>query len=254
MALWDLRAKHAGLHVSHLIGRRVDAVPIYASGGLRLSASIDQLQAEAAEMLSRGFRALKMSLGKANPAEDAARVRAVREAIGPDVKLMADANQQMTVASAIRLGRMIEGENLAWIEEPLPYTDHVGEAEIAAALDTPIASGETEYAGGLHDMLRLRSADLLMPDLQRMAGPTELIKFAHAAEAARIPISPHLFSEMSVSLVASLPNAVILEYMPWFKPLYREQIELDGEGRAIVPTRPGWGFSFDQAAIAHFRV
>jgi L-alanine-DL-glutamate epimerase-like enolase superfamily enzyme len=253
MALWDLRGKQAGLNVARLLGARAETVPIYASGGLRLSAGIDDLQAEAAEVLGRGFRALKMSLGKPDPADDVARVRAVREAVGQDVMLMADANQQLTVPGAIRLGRMLEEFRLAWIEEPVPYTDHEGEAAIAAALDTPIASGETEYRAGLLEMLKLRSADILMPDLQRLAGPTGLIALAQAAAARNVPVTPHLFTEMSLSLAAFLPNAMVLENMPWFRPLYRETLEMDPAGHAVVPTRPGWGFTFDPGAVAHFK-
>ena len=154
---------------------------------------------------------------------------------------MADSNQRLTVTSAIRLGRILEEYNLAWFEEPIPYHDHVGEAAIAAALDTPIASGETEYTSrGMLDMLQLKSADILMPDLQRMGGPTEFLKAAHLAEAFHTPVSSHLFPEMNLALLAAVSNAIYLEVMPWFTPLYRERIELDGEGRAIVPERPGW--------------
>jgi L-alanine-DL-glutamate epimerase-like enolase superfamily enzyme len=255
MALWDLRGKQAGLNVSRLIGACRDTVPIYRSGSLRLSSSIDQLQKEAAGFVKDGYRAMKMSLGKPSAREDVARVRAVREALGPDVRLMADCNQQFTADRAIRLGRQLEEFDLAWIEEPVPYHDHMAEAAVAAALDTPIASGESEYARfGMLDMLRNRSADILMPDLQRMGGPTEFLKVAHLAEAHNTPISPHLFTEMSLSLAAALPNAIYAEHMPWFAPLYGAPIELDGDGNAVVPTAPGWGYAFDPEAVARFAV
>ncbi|HUC17721.1 MAG TPA: mandelate racemase/muconate lactonizing enzyme family protein [Acetobacteraceae bacterium] len=250
MALWDLRGKAAGLNVARLLGACRTEVPAYASGGLWLSASIDELQREAEAFLQQGFRAMKMRLGKPSHDEDVARVRAVREAIGPDVPLMADANQHMTVTNAIRLGRRLEEFGLAWFEEPIRYDDHAGEAAIAAALDTPLASGETEYTSrGMLRMLEARSADILMPDLQRMGGPTEFLKAGHIAEAYAIPVSSHLYSEMSLPLLATLPNALILEHMPWFEELYGARIELDGNGHAKLPDRPGWGFSFDQAAV-----
>jgi L-alanine-DL-glutamate epimerase-like enolase superfamily enzyme len=252
-ALWDLRGKAAGLNVSRLIGACRTAVPVYNSSGLWITRSIDQLQREAGEFLKQGYRAMKMRLGKPDPKDDAARIRAVRDAIGPDIALMVDANQQLTVPRAIRLGRMLEEYNLAWFEEPIPYHDHAGEAAIAAALDTPIASGETEYTSrGMLEMLRLHAADILMPDLQRMGGPTEFLKAAHLAEALDTPVSSHLFPEMNLALLATVPNANYLEWMPWFAPLYRDGIELDGEGRAIVPTRPGWGFSFDPVAVRRY--
>jgi L-alanine-DL-glutamate epimerase-like enolase superfamily enzyme len=249
-ALWDLRGKAAGLNVAHLIGACRPAVPTYASGGLWLGSSIDDLQKEAAGFVARGFRAMKTRVGPADPERMVERVAAVREAVGPDIHLMVDANQQMSVKQAIRIGRMMEELNLTWFEEPVICHDHEGEARIAAALDTPIASGETVYTHrGILRMLDARSADVLMPDLQRMGGPTEFLKAGHLCEAYHIPCASHLFPEMSLPLLAALPGGYYLEHMPWFEAIYRERIELDTAGHAIVPDRPGWGFSFDPEAI-----
>lgn len=142
-ALWDLRGKAAGLNIAALIGQARTAVPTYASGGLWLDRSIDGLQAEAAAFVTAGFRAVKIRLAPGPLAVTEARVRAVRDAIGPDIRLMADANQQLTETDAIRMGRMLEPYGLTWFEEPLPAWDLAGLARVAAALDTPIASGET---------------------------------------------------------------------------------------------------------------
>jgi L-alanine-DL-glutamate epimerase-like enolase superfamily enzyme len=251
-ALWDLRGKAVGLPIYRLIGAHRSAVPTYASGGLWLSSSIDRLQEEAQGFVDVGFRAVKMRLGKPTIAEDVDRVRAVRAAIGPEIKLMADANQQLTVDGAIRLGRKLEEFDLTWFEEPLPAYDLEGVARVAAALDTPIASGETEYTRyGFRQMLELKSADVLMPDLQRVGGVTEFLRVAHMADAFDVPVSSHLFSEMSLQVLAGLANASYLEHMPWFAPLYRETLEIRG-GEAIVPERPGWGFSLDPAAIQRY--
>lgn len=253
MALWDLRAKAAGLNVSAMLGVCRKAVPVYHSGGLWLSRSIDELQREAADFVRGGYRAVKVRVGKFDCNADVARVRAVREAIGPDVALMADANQQLTVRDAIRLGRALEEFDLTWFEEPVFHADHEGEAAVAAALDTPIASGESVYTSdAIAHMLQRRSADVLMPDLQRMGGPSEFVKAARIADAYNKPVSPHLFPEMSLSLAASVPNATYIEYMPWLEPIYAERLEMDGEGRAVVPTAPGWGFRFDPAAITKY--
>lgn len=252
-ALWDLRGKAADLNVAHLIGACRSSVPTYASGGLWLGSSIDELQKEAAGFVARGFRAMKTRVGPTDPERMVERVAAVREAIGPDIGLMVDANQQMSVKQAIRIGRMMEELNLTWFEEPVICHDHEGEAQIAAALDTPIASGETVYTHrGILQMLEARSADVLMPDLQRMGGPTEFLKAGHLCEAYHIPCASHLFPEMSLPLLASLPGGYYLEHMPWFEPLYRERIELDADGNAIVPDRPGWGFSFDPDAVKRY--
>lgn len=252
-ALWDLRGKAAGLNVAHLIGACRSSVPIYASGGLWLGQSIDELQKEAADFVARGFRAMKTRVGPTDLERMAERVAAVREAVGPDIGLMVDANQQMSVKQAIRLGRMMEELNLTWFEEPVICHDHEGEAQISAALDTPIASGETVYTHrGILRMLEARAADVLMPDLQRMGGPTEFLKAGHLCEAYHIPCASHLFSEMSLALLAGLPNGYYLEHMPWSELIYRERIELDADGNAVVPERPGWGFSFDPDAIRRY--
>jgi L-alanine-DL-glutamate epimerase-like enolase superfamily enzyme len=252
-ALWDLRGKAAELNVAHLIGACRTSVPCYASGGLWLDSSIDELQKQASHLVARGFRAVKTRVGPREPDKMVARVRAVREAIGPKVGLMVDANQQMSVKQAIRIGRMMEDLNLTWFEEPVICHDHVGEAQVTAALETPVASGETVYTHrGVLAMLQARAADVVMPDLQRMGGPTEFLKAGHLCEAFNVPCAAHLFPEMSLSLLAALPSGSYLEHMPWFEKIYRDRIELDTNGDAVVPDRPGWGFSFDPDAMRRF--
>lgn len=250
-AMWDLRGKAAGLNIAALIGQARAAVPTYASGGLWLDRSIDELQREASDFVSQGFRAVKMRLAPGPLPPTEARVRAVREAIGPDILLMADANQQLTEVEAIRMGRMLEAYSLTWFEEPLPAYDLAGVARVAAALDTPIASGETEYTRyGFRDMLERRSADVLMPDLQRVGGVTEFVRVAHLAAAFDVPVSSHLFPEMSLSVLGGLGNASYLEHMPWLSPLYRQQLEVI-DGAVPIPDRPGWGFELDLAQFKH---
>jgi L-alanine-DL-glutamate epimerase-like enolase superfamily enzyme len=251
-ALWDLRGKSLGLNVAHVLGAYHAALPVYHSAGLWVTASIDELQRTAQQHLDAGFRAMKMRLvcDAQNPAQDVERVRAVREVVGPNVALMADANQKMVLPQALRLGRLLEVFNLEWLEEPVAAHDHVAEAQIAAALDTPIACGESLYTSkDVLDVMRLRSVDVLMPDLLRMGGPSEFLKAAQLADAFNIPVSSHTYPEMSLALLAASPNANFLEYMDWISPIYTERIELDEGGRAIVPDRPGWGFSFDAAVV-----
>ncbi len=254
MALWDLVGKAHGLSLCRLLGQRRDRVRAYHSGGLWVSLSIDELQAEARDFLAQGYRAMKMRLGKPEVAEDIERVAAVREAIGPDVDLMADANQGFTVNHAIRMGRALEPYNLVWFEEPVQAYDLAGSARVAAEIDTPIASGETEYARyGFRDMLERQSADVLMPDLERVGGVTEFVKVAHMADAFDIPVSPHVYTEQSLQLCGALSNINYSEMMPWFGPLYNEARELV-DGDLLVPDRPGLGFTFNPDAIGRYRV
>jgi L-alanine-DL-glutamate epimerase-like enolase superfamily enzyme len=249
-ALWDLLGKTAGLPLYRLLGGARDRVPAYHSGGLWLSRSPQELVEETQSFVSSGFKAMKMRLGHADPAVDVARVRMVREAIGPHVKLMADANQSLSESQAIRLGRALEPFDLTWFEEPLPAWDLDGLARVSAALDTPIASGETEYTRyGFRRMLELRAADVLMPDLQRVGGVSEFMRVGHMAESFDVPVSSHLFPETSIQLLGALANANYLEFMPWFSDLYNEKLSFD-HGDALVPERPGFGFTFDLDYIA----
>lgn len=255
MALWDLRGKAADRNVADLLGRTHASMPLYRSGGLRLSQSIDELQREASDFVAQGFRAMKMSLGSADPRVDRERVAAVREAIGPHVALMGDCNQQLDAERAIHLGRQLESFDLAWIEEPVPQRDLEASAQVAEALRTPIASGENAWLhADIQAMIRAGAADLLMPDLQRMAGPTELVRAARAAERAGLPVSLHLFSEMSVCLASAMPHAQWLEYMPWFAAIYEEPLRPDAAGRVSAPAAAGWGRAFDRDAVVRHRV
>jgi len=253
-ACWDIKGKAAGMSVGAMLGRARDRVRAYASGGLWASRSIEELQAEARDFVDQGFTAVKMRIGLPDIARDLERVAAVREAIGPGIDLMADANQGLTVNHAIRLGRGLEPYNLVWFEEPVQAYDLAGSARVAAALDTPIASGETEYARyGFQDMLERGSADVLMPDLERVGGVSEWMKVANMAAALDIPVSPHIFTEHSLQLCAAAPNVNYSEHMPWFTELFQERIEMEG-GDLLIPDRPGMGFTFDPDAVERFAV
>jgi L-alanine-DL-glutamate epimerase-like enolase superfamily enzyme len=251
-ALWDALGKAQNMPIHRLLGGAKSRVPAYHSGGLWLDRSKEALVEEALSFKEAGWKAMKMRLGLADPREDVARVAAVRDAIGPHVRLMADANQGKTESEAIRLGRMLEAFDLTWFEEPLPAWDLEGLARVAQALDTPIASGETEYTRyGFRRMLELRSADVLMPDLQRVGGVSEFVRVAHMAESHDVPVSSHLFPETSLQVLGGLSNSIFLEYMPWFSPLYNEALEFE-DGEAIVPERPGWGFTFNREKVQSF--
>ena len=229
-----------------------DRVATYASSGLWLNQSIDELTDEARSFLDQGFRAMKIRVGNPSIDDDVARVRALREAVGPHIELYADANQGLDVKHAIRLGRRLAEFDLAWLEEPVAANDLIGHAEVRRALDVPIASGETEYSRfGLQAMIEARAADVLMPDLQRIGGYSEFRKAAATASSSNLVVSSHFFTEYSLAMAGSLANCVSVEHVDWFAPLFNESVEIE-DGRLVVPDRVGTGFTFDSAALAHF--
>lgn len=253
-ACWDIIGKAANQPLHKIFGACRDSVKTYASGGLWLSQSIDDCVNEAQSFIDAGFRSMKIRLGSRNMIDDVKRVAAVREAIGSDIELLADANQALTPKQAIKLGRLLEPYELGWFEEPVIYNDLKGNAEVRNALDTPIAGGETEYTRfGMREVLDARAVDILMPDLQRIGGLSEMRRVAAIASSHNVPISTHIFTEQSLCIAASEPGCLSVEHMPWFSPLFKESMEIEN-GEIKVTERPGIGFSFDQAAISRFRI
>jgi len=249
IAVWDIVGQAVGKPLAHLLGANTDRVPIYASGGLWLTDDLDTLAHEAEEYVAQGFRAVKMRLGRARMADDLAAVRAVRDAIGPDVHLMIDVNQGWDVDYAIRIGRHLDALDLYWLEDPIPHDDLDGHARITAALDTPIATGEKAYAPqGIRELIDRRACNILMPDVARVGGVTGWMRAAALADAWNLPVCSHLFPEINVHLVAAAPTACYLEHMPWMSDLFNERLEL-ADGKAVVPDRPGLGFTWDEAAV-----
>jgi L-alanine-DL-glutamate epimerase-like enolase superfamily enzyme len=250
-ALWDLRGKQFGVNVSQLLGACRTTVPSYVNS-MWLSATIDELHKEAEGLVRQGFRAIKMHVGLSDPGKDVERVRAVREMLGPDIALLVDAAQLIASPEAsIKFARRIEEFDIGWYEEPVMGSNPLSEAKVAAAIDIPVATGEYTYNHqGIFELLQLKAADILMPDLQRMGGPTEFLKAAAICEAFDIPVSSHVFPQMSLALMACVPKASYHEYIDWFDALYQEPLVRDERGASIVPNRPGWGFAIDPSVLA----
>jgi L-alanine-DL-glutamate epimerase-like enolase superfamily enzyme len=253
-ACWDLLGKAANKPLHHVFGACRDKINTYASGGLWLSQSIDELTRQAQNFVEQGFRAMKIRVGNADYRQDVERVRAVREAVGPNIELMVDANQSFTAKQSIRLGRQLEEFDLLWFEEPVAAYNLQGHAEVRLKLDTPVASGETEYTRyGMRDMITAQACDILMPDLQRIGGLSEMRKTAALAASFDIPISTHVFTEHSLSIAGSTANCMSVEHMPWFAPLFNEPINIE-DGMIDIPQRPGCGFTFNSDALKRYRL
>jgi L-alanine-DL-glutamate epimerase-like enolase superfamily enzyme len=202
-----------------------------------------------------GFRQMKMQCGS-EPTIVASieRVRVMREAIGPDVDLMCDINQLWSVNHAIEVGRRLELYRLFWLEDPVAHDDYPGLARVADALTTPIAAGEYQYGiVPFRHLLEARSIDVVMIDLLRVGGITQWMKVAGMAEAFNYPVVSHLVPEIHVHLIAAIPHGLTVEYMPWTLRLFEETPKIE-DGQLVVPTKPGLGLAFDQAAIKRYQV
>lgn len=251
MAVWDAVARARELPLVALLGGQPGRVPAYNSNGLGIMPPAEAA-AEASELVAEGFRALKIRLGRPSPSEDLAAARAVRQAIGAEVALMSDFNQFLTVREAIERGRILDGEGLAWIEEPVRADDLAGCARVAAELQSPIQIGEN-FSGlfQMREALEMRASDLVMPDLQRIGGVSGWLRAAALAQAFGIEMSSHLFPECSAHLLAVTPTRHWLEYVDWAAPVLQEPFVVD-DGHLVVPDRPGTGLEWDEEAVAQF--
>jgi len=251
IAGWDLAAKAAGLPLYRALGGYRNRVPVYASLRLGRTVATADLPRVAVSLVEQGFRAMKMNLGGQPSLEaEVARVRAVREAIGPDVRLLADANSRWTPAEAIRVGRELEPFRLFWLEDPVPIHDLAGLAEVRRALDTPIATAEGLFSlTAFPPLFAARAVDVPMPDLARVGGITPFVKVAHLAEAYGLPLACHLLPEISAQAVAAVPNGYIVEYVSWAWPLFQGCPALDN-GELVLSERPGHGLELDQEFVA----
>ncbi len=284
IALWDIAGKVAKMPVYQLLGACRDRVEAYASGGFyQEGKGIDGIAGEAEGYRARGFKGMKMKVGRnpstqthlrqlignagfceVDPSEDIARVAAVRQALGPNAKLMVDVNCAWSPAFAIEMGRAMEPYNLYWIEEPVATDDIDGSAEVARALATPIAGYETEIGlYGFRELISRGAVDIVQFDLAWSGGFSEGRRIAAYAQAHHRMVAPHAFAG-AVLLVASLhfaaaiPNGLVLEWdqnpNAIREELLKEPLRLESDGTVKVPERPGLGIELDRSAVDRYRV
>jgi L-talarate/galactarate dehydratase len=253
VALWDMKARRAGLSLAKLLGAHRESVRCYNTSGGFLHTPIEQLLVNAATSRERGIGGIKLKVGQPDRALDIRRVEAVRNHLGEDMPLMVDANQQWDRPSAQRMCRVFESFNLVWIEEPLDAYDHEGHAALAAQFDTPIATGEMLTSAAEHaELIRHRAADYVQPDAPRVGGITPFLKVAALAEHAGLMLAPHFAMELHIHLAAAYPREPWVEHFEWLEPLFNERIQIEA-GRMLVPTRPGLGLSLSEQCRAWTR-
>jgi L-alanine-DL-glutamate epimerase-like enolase superfamily enzyme len=248
VALYDMKARRAGLSLSKLLGAQRESVACYNTSGGFLHTPLDQLVTNALASRERGIGGIKLKVGHPDGRHDLARVEAVRKALGDDAPLMVDANQQWTRPTAQRMCRTLEPYNLVWIEEPLDAYDNEGHAALCTALETPIATGEMLTSAGEHaELIRTRAADYLMPDAPRVGGITPFLRIAALAEHAGLMLGPHFAMELHVHLAATYATEPWVEHFDWLEPLFEERLQIR-DGRMLVPTRPGLGLTLSEQA------
>jgi len=252
MAAWDALGQAQGLPLVRMLGGTPRPIPAYNSKGLGIM-PLKPLAKEAAELVKEGFAAVKLRLGRAHAVDDLAALRAVKKAIGPRVTLMVDFNQALTVAEAVRRGRMIDDEGgVLWIEEPVRADDFAGCAKVARELATPIQIGENFM--GPEQMAQAIAAgccDYVMPDAQRIGGVTGWMRAAALAQGAGLEMSSHLFPEASCHLLAVTPTGHWLEYVDWADPILAEPLALK-DGSVLIPERPGMGMKWNEKAVKRY--
>jgi L-alanine-DL-glutamate epimerase-like enolase superfamily enzyme len=258
IALWDIKGKALGMPLYKLFGGGRTAVPVYASGGWT-SYSDEKLVEEVQGMLDRGFSTVKVKVGVeggTNPNRDLARVRKLREAIGPDVRLLLDANNCWDAATAARFANRVAEYDPFLLEEPVFADDIPGLARFKRSTDIPLGTGEHEYTRfGVRDLLLADAVDVVQADGARVGGFTEMLKIAALTQAWNVPFAPHAMENIHLHLLAAIPNGLFLERLLLFEDV-TARVFADApvpiDGHLHVPDLPGLGLALDlDYVLAH---
>ncbi len=255
IAVWDAAGKTLGQPLHRLLGGYRDRLPTYASDGLWYSLSLDELAVSARRHVETGFGAVKLRLGReATPELEARRVQAVREAVGPDVRIMVDATESWSLTRARRAGQALQKAGIAWLEDPVHHLDVAGLAELRSHLEVPIAAGEHLYhLDAFRTLLEARAVDVVILDLARVGGVTPWRKIAALAQAHRIPVCGHVVPEIQVHLLSAIPNGHLVEYVPRSARILTSMPRLEN-GELLAPSAPGLGLELDETAVRQHQV
>lgn len=248
IALWDLKARRAGLPLAKLLGVHRDSVQCYNTTGGFLHTPLDQVLKNVAISRESGIGGIKLKVGHPDLKVDVERVGAVRKLLGDGFALMVDANQQWDRQQAARACRALEPFDLTWIEEPLDAHDYEGHGELAQRFDTAIATGEMLTSFEEHSRLIEAGTDFIQPDAPRVGGITPFLKIMQLGEMKHRKLAPHFAMEIHLHLAAAYGIEPWLEHFEWLGPLFNEQLQLK-DGRMWLPDRPGLGFSLSEQAI-----
>jgi L-alanine-DL-glutamate epimerase-like enolase superfamily enzyme len=248
IAMWDAWCKILGQPIWKVLGTSRHEVPIYGSGGW-ISYSVEELIAEVTGYKARGFKAVKIKVGKPDWKGDLERLRLVREAVGNDINIMMDANQGMSVPNSIALARAAQHLHINWFEEPINHTDFQGYQLLRNQVGISLAMGEREYSTlPLRELLQRNAIDIWQPDILRLGGVEAWRDSAALAGAFNVPVLPHYYKDYDIPLLCTIPNSAGAESFDWIDPLIDHPLQIVN-GMARPHDRAGWGFSFKDECL-----
>ncbi len=243
IAMWDAWCKILKQPIWKVLGNSARKIPAYGSGGW-ISYSIDELVDEVKGYAARGFKSVKIKVGKPDWREDLERLQIVREAVGPSIKIMMDANQGMNVPDALALARAARNIGIQWFEEPIDHADYEGYSILRNQAGISLAMGEREYSTTpLRELLKRNALDIWQPDILRLGGVEAWHNSAALAGAYNVPVLPHYYKDYDVPLLSTIPNGAGTESFDWIDPLIDNPVKFD-DGFAVPHDVPGWGFTF----------
>jgi len=247
MALWDALARLHNMSLWQLLGGNATPVPAY--GAIGYDGVVESARV-AEDWAKRGFRGVKAKIGYNSAQEDGEVVRAIRSAVGSTVAIMVDYNQSLTPIEAVQRIRVIEESDLTWVEEPTLAHDFEGHASIAREVETPIQCGENWWGPlDLRHAIRAKASDYVMPEVMKIGGITGWRIASALAEAHAIPMSNHLWPEISAQLLSVTPVAHWLEYSDWWNPILAQPLVIE-QGCAQPGTAPGSGIEWNEQRVA----
>jgi L-alanine-DL-glutamate epimerase-like enolase superfamily enzyme len=238
-----------------LLGGYRDRLPAYASDGLWYSLSLDELAESASGHVAHGYTAIKMRLGhEAHPEAEARRVQAVRQAVGPEVRILVDATESWQRPQAMQSGRVLQEAGITWLEDPVQHEDVAGLSSLASDLVIPVATGEHLYQlTDFHRLLQAGATDIAIIDLGRIGGITPWRRVAALAQAYHIPVCGHVIPEIHVHLLSAIPHGYMVENVPRSEAILQAMPTLE-DGCLVAPKGPGLGLALDEAAVQRYRV
>jgi len=246
MALWDALARSHHTSLVRLLGGVEKSIPAYGAVGYD---GVKGSAATAVDWAKRGFMGIKAKIGYATVQEDMAVIRAMRHAVGDNVAIMVDYNQCLSPTEAIQRMRVLDDENLTWVEEPTLAHDYAGHAMIAREARTPIQCGENWWGPlDLQHAIDAQASDYVMPDVMKIGGVTGWMRAASLAQTKGIRLSNHLWPEISAQLLCATPTAHWLEYADWWNPIMDEPLTIEN-GMANVAGATGSGVSWNESAV-----